>query len=155
MTHFLREHRSMYADITMARQLQVVSRRSQVPFGSQNKEPSFLNRRQSPYPFSSFLQEENDHAIPKHAQSFGEKKKKRTKQWGKLTTGFPGGGVVKNPPANAGDAGDMDLIPGSGRSPGGGNGNALQRSSLENPMEREAWRAAVHGVARCQTQLSD
>ena len=77
MTHFLREHRSMYADITMARQLQVVSRRSQVPFGSQNKEPSFLNRRQSPYPFSSFLQEENDHAIPTHAQSFGGKKKKK------------------------------------------------------------------------------
>ena len=65
----------MYADITMARQLQVVPRSSQVPLGSQNKEPSFLNRRQSPYPFSSFLQEENDHAIPKHAQSFGEKKK--------------------------------------------------------------------------------
>ena len=52
--------------------------------------------------------------------------------------------MVKNPPA---DAGDMGLIPGSGRSPGGGNGNPLQYSSLENPMDRGAWRATVHGVA--------
>ena len=54
--------------------------------------------------------------------------------------GFPGGSLVKNPPANAGDAGS---IPGSGRSPGGGNGNPLQYSCLENPMDR-AWRATVH-----------
>ena len=47
--------------------------------------------------------------------------------------GFPGGSVVKNLPANAGDAGDMGLIPGSGRSPRGGNGNPLQYSCLENP----------------------
>ena len=52
---------------------------------------------------------------------------------------------VKNPPANAGDAG---LIPGSGRSPGGGNGNSLQYSCLENPMARGAWWATVHGVAK-------
>ena len=45
--------------------------------------------------------------------------------------------VVKNPPANAGDAGDSGSIPGSGRSPGGGNGNLLQYSCLENPMEEE------------------
>ena len=50
--------------------------------------------------------------------------------------GFPGGTVVKNPPANAGDA---DSIPGSGRSPGVGNGNPLQYPCLENSMEREAW----------------
>ena len=66
--------------------------------------------------------------------------------------GFPGGTVVKNPPANAGDVG---LIPGSGRSPGGGNGNPLQYSCLENPMERGAWRATVYGVAKSQTQLSN
>ena len=59
--------------------------------------------------------------------------------------GFPGGLVVKNLPANAGDTG---LIPGSGRSPGEGNGNLLQYSCLGNPMERGAWRAAVHGVAK-------
>ena len=59
--------------------------------------------------------------------------------------GFPGGLVVKNLPANARDTG---LIPGSGRSPREGNGNLLQYSCLGNPMERGAWRAAVHGVAK-------
>ena len=62
--------------------------------------------------------------------------------------GFPGGSVVKNPPAIAGDQGS---IPGSGRSPGEGNGNPLQYSCLENPMERGAWWAAVHGVTKSQT----
>ena len=55
--------------------------------------------------------------------------------------------AVKNPTVNAGDAGDTGLISGSGRSPGGGNGNPLQYSRLENPMDRGAWWAAVHGVA--------
>ena len=59
--------------------------------------------------------------------------------------GFPGGLVVKNTPANAGDAG---LNPGSGRSPGDGNGNPLQYSCLENPMDRGGWWAQVHGVAQ-------
>ena len=54
--------------------------------------------------------------------------------------------VVKNLPANAGDIRDAGLIPGSGRSPGGGQGNALQYSCLENPVDRGAWWAAVHGV---------
>ena len=62
--------------------------------------------------------------------------------------------MVKNQPANAGDTGDMGSIPGSGRSPGGGNGNALQYSCLENPMDRGAWWATVHGVAKSQTGLS-
>ena len=57
--------------------------------------------------------------------------------------GFPGGSVVKNLPANAGDQG---LIPGSGRSPGEGNGNPLQNSCLVNPMDRGAWWDTVHGV---------
>ena len=56
---------------------------------------------------------------------------------------FLGGSVVKNPSANAGDLGS---IPGSGRSPGEGNGNPLQYSCLGNPMDRGAWWAAVHGV---------
>ena len=53
---------------------------------------------------------------------------------------------------NLGDSGDEGLIPGSGRSPGGGNGNPLQYSCLGNPMNREAWGAMVHGVAKSQTQ---
>ena len=65
-----------------------------------------------------------------------------------------GGPVVKNPPANTGDAGDMGLIPGSGRSPAEGNGNPLQYSCLGNLMDRKAWQAAVHGVTK-ETQLSD
>ena len=59
--------------------------------------------------------------------------------------------VVKNLPANAGDVRDMGLIPGSGRFPGEGNGNPLQYSCLENPMDRGAWQATVHGVAKSQT----
>ena len=58
---------------------------------------------------------------------------------------FPGASVVKNSPANAGD---LDSILGLGRSPGEGNGNPLQYSCLEDPMDRGAWRAAVHGVAK-------
>ena len=57
-----------------------------------------------------------------------------------------GGPVVKNLPANAGDLGDMDLITGLGRSSGIENGNPLQYSCLENPMNKGAWWAIVHGV---------
>ena len=60
--------------------------------------------------------------------------------------------MVKNPPANAEDLGDSGLIPGSGRSPGGGHGNPLQYSCLENPMDRGAWRATVHRVSKSWTQ---
>ena len=63
--------------------------------------------------------------------------------------------VVKNLPVMAGDVRDMGLIPGSGRSPGGGNGNPLQYSCLENSMDRKAWWATVHGVTKSWTQLSD
>ena len=59
--------------------------------------------------------------------------------------------MVKNPPASAGNTGDTSSIPGSGRSPGGGNGNPLQYSFLENPMDRGAWQATVHGVTKSQT----
>ena len=61
--------------------------------------------------------------------------------------------VVKNPPANAGDKRDASLTPGSGRSPGGGHGKPLQYSCLENPMDRGAWWATVHRVAKNQTWL--
>ena len=63
--------------------------------------------------------------------------------------GFPSGSVVKNLPANAGSpAEDAGSILGSGRSPGEGNGNPLQDPCLENPVDRGAWRAPVHGVAK-------
>ena len=61
--------------------------------------------------------------------------------------------MVKNPSANAGDAGDTGLMPGLGRSPGG-NGNPLQDSCQDNPMDRGAWRATVHEVAKHWTRLS-
>ena len=61
---------------------------------------------------------------------------------------FPGGGVVKNPSANAGDTRDAGLIPGWGRYPGGGNGNSLQYSCLGNAMGRGAWWATVHGLTK-------
>ena len=60
-------------------------------------------------------------------------------------------GWVENPPANAGDIG---LVPGSGRSPGRRSGNPLQYSVLENPMDMGAWRGIVHGTAKCRIQLS-
>ena len=59
--------------------------------------------------------------------------------------GFPGGLVVKNPPASAEDTGDAGSIPGLGKSPGGGHGNPLQDSWLENSMDSAAWWATVHG----------
>ena len=63
--------------------------------------------------------------------------------------------MVKNLPANAGHGRHVGSIPGSGRSPGGGNSNPLQHSGLENPMDRGAWWAAVPGVAKHWTRLSD
>ena len=61
--------------------------------------------------------------------------------------------VIKNPPANAGDIRDMGLTPVSGRSPGGGHGNPLQYSCLENPMDRGAWWLKVHGASKNQTEM--
>ena len=66
--------------------------------------------------------------------------------------GFPGGSEVK---ASAHNAGDLGSIPGSGRSAGEGNGNPLQYSCLENPTDRGAWWATVHGVEKSRIQLSD
>ena len=62
--------------------------------------------------------------------------------------------MIKNLPANAGDIRDSGSIHGLGRSPGGGNVNPLQKSCLKNPMDKGAWRATVHGVAKSQTWLS-
>ena len=66
--------------------------------------------------------------------------------------GFPGSLVVKNTPANAGDIRDVGLIFGSGRFPGGGRGNPLQYSCLENPMVRGAWWATIHEVTKSWTR---
>ena len=63
--------------------------------------------------------------------------------------------IVKNTPANAGDMRDAGSVPGLGRSPGVGNGNPLQCSFLENPMDRGTWRAIIHRIAQSQSQLSD
>ena len=91
-------------------------------------------------------------------QSMGSQRVKHEwSDWAQLTHTYiwyracPGGSVVKNLPADAGDAGSL---PGSGRSPGGGNSSPLQYPCLENPMDRGAWWATVHGVAKSQTQLS-
>ena len=65
-----------------------------------------------------------------------------------IPLGFPGGSVGKKPDCDAGDAGDMGLISGSGRSPGGGHGNPLQHPCLENPRDRGAWRATVQRLQR-------
>ena len=65
--------------------------------------------------------------------------------------GFPGGSVLKNPPADEGDTGDTVSISGLERSPGGGNGNPLQYSCLENPMDRGVWWATIHGVSKSGT----
>ena len=61
--------------------------------------------------------------------------------------------AVKNPPASAGDVRDLGSIPGSGRSPGVANGNPLQSSCWENPMDREVWWATVYGVTKSWTRL--
>ena len=61
--------------------------------------------------------------------------------------------MLKNLPANAGDVRDIGTLCGLGRSPGGGHANPLQYSCLENPMDRGAWQATVHGVAKSWTQL--
>ena len=61
--------------------------------------------------------------------------------------------MARNPPAKAGDARDAGSNPGLGRSSGGGNGNQLQYSCLENSMDRGAWQATVHGVTKSQTRL--
>ena len=69
--------------------------------------------------------------------------------------GFPHGSADKESTCKAGDTGNMGSIPGSGRSPGGGNGNPLQYSCSEHSMDRGAWQAMVHGVTKSQTHLSN
>ena len=68
--------------------------------------------------------------------------------------GITGGTVVQNPPASVGDTGDAGSIPGSARPSGGGYGTPLLYSCLENPTDRGAWRATVHGVTKSRARLS-
>ena len=70
-----------------------------------------------------------------------------------INEGFPGGTSGKEPTCQCRDLRDVGLIPGLGRSSGGGHGNPLQYSCLENPMDRGTWRAIVHGVAKSRTRL--
>ena len=69
--------------------------------------------------------------------------------------GYPDVASGNNPPASVRDARDVGSIPGLGRSPGEGNSNPLQYSCLENPMDRGAWRATVHGVAESDTTVTE
>ena len=73
----------------------------------------------------------------------------------RVSRDFSGGSGGKESACNARATGDTNLIPGSGRSPGEGNGNPLQYSCLENPMDRGTWPATVHGVAKSRTRLSN
>ena len=82
------------------------------------------------------------------------KKKKTYKFSSRAKQASQVGAVVKNPPANAADTTDLDLIPESRRSPGTGNGNPLQYSCLEDAMDRGTCQTIVHGVAKSQTRLS-
>ena len=72
-----------------------------------------------------------------------------------MKEGFPGGSLVKNPPAKAGHSGSIPGLGGAWQPPSleEGHGNPLQYSCLENPMDRGAWRATVHGIAKSRTQL--
>ena len=82
----------------------------------------------------------------------GRPKREGTYEYIKHSLGFPCGSAVKDSPANAGDA---SSIPGLGSFPGEGSKNPLWYSCLENPMDRGAWQATIHGVAQSHTRLSD
>ena len=83
-------------------------------------------------------------ALHQFAQDRKGKAQEEIKPWIANLGNFPGDSVGKESVCNAGDTGDMSSVPGSGRSAGGGHGNPLQYSCLENPMDRGAWRATVH-----------
>ena len=87
-------------------------------------------------------------------QSMGSKRVRHELSWIELSSqGFPDGSAGKELTCKAAVTGDLSLIPGSRRYPGGGHGNPLQHSCLKNPMDRGAWQGTVHGVAKSWTQL--
>ena len=89
-----------------------------------------------------------DYSVAYNAKSWKHICKRLIKLWYTYIRSSQGALVVKHLPANAGDIRDAHSIPGSGRSLGGGHDNRLQYSCLENPMDRGAWWAIVHGIAR-------
>ena len=89
--------------------------------------------------FRKFLGQRYNHGVAKSQTQLSD--------WAYI----PGGSGVKNPPTNAEDKRDVGSIPGSGWSPGGGNGNPFQYSCLENPMDRGAWRTTVQRVTKSRT----
>ena len=92
--------------------------------------------------------------LKRFINSLGEELgRKRKPVWSRESCSFPGSSVDKDSACNAEDAGDEGSIPGSERSLGGGNGNPLQYSYLQNPVDSGAWWPTVHGVAKGQTQL--
>ena len=106
-----------------------------------------LTRKGQPTPFFLFLPWAEE---PARLQSVGLHRVRHTvATW--HSEGFPSGSVVKDLPANAGEIGEAGSVPGWGRSHGGGNGNPLHYSCLENPVDRGAWRAAVPGVTESDT----
>ena len=110
-----------------------------------SRRPQFLPLGISPYSYSW----QGSWLLP--GQMIWEKTKAASKMT--ATVALQVALVVKNPPANAGDIRGASSIPGLGRSPGVGNSNPLQYSCLENPMDRGAWQATAHTVAKSQTQL--
>ena len=111
--------------------------------GSATRAPSAWCQKLFP-----LMKTSHDHRFGLFSFTLEEKKNMQVR----TLLGFPGGSVFKK--KTACQAGDVGLIPGSGRSPGEGNGNPLQYSCLENPMDRGAWWATVHGVAKSRKQLS-
>ena len=89
---------------------------------------------------------------PARKWGFGPTQKKMDSA-SNLNMGFPNGEVIKNPSADAGDIRDVGLIPEWGRFPGGGHGNPLQYSCLENPMDRGVWQATAYEVAQSKAWL--
>ena len=90
-------------------------------------------------------------SVREGVQPLQEQKSENPKGYILMEKGFLGGSGIKDLPANAGDKGDVGLIPGLGRSPGEGYGNPLQYSCLGNSMDRGTWWAIVHGVTKSRT----
>ena len=119
-------------------------------YGITNSMNMNLGRRTEVWPERCRLAWDKGSSLTLRAQDIGRFIITNSRETGQLW-GFPSGSVGKESACNAGDPGS---VPGLGRSPGEGNGNPLQYSCLVNSMDRGAWWATVHGVAKSQTQLS-